>query len=380
MLPVKEIQSEFMLDEKTLPYTVVEDLSYHNFLYQRIKKNYNGFNYGEVIIDFNRIIPQYPSIYRCYNLKRALNNNFKPKEQFIVEEKLDGYNIRIANISYKNKEGKIVAFTRGGFICPYTTELLENYTEIKKFLLENDDKVLCAEVIGENPYNTLSIRMYGKKPEIFIFDIMNFKNFSCKSRKKIFLLTVSERQALFTKYNLKTAPEYGIFTTRDYYDLKAIIVKFNQDKKEGVVIKPLDRTKKYIKFATPYADIEAITDHISKSFECDTAHFRKRLFLLASYGVEFSYSEEEIFILLSTKLGESLSNVLKANKKIETYELTISEKNWYELEKLLSRTLRITVISKEKIEDNKLRIIFEKYYKKTSEFIKGANAGRLFID
>lgn len=375
MLPLKEVQPETITNDDILPYTLIEELTYNGITYQRIKKNYKSFNYGEVVIDSNNIVPQYPSIYRCYNLKKALANHFQVNEKFIVEEKLDGYNVRIVNIS-----NNIVAFTRGGFICPYTTEILENYPEIKNFLLMNYDKVLCAELVGENPYNTLSIRMYGEEPQIYIFDIMDLKNKTCKSRKKSFLIPVQEKLDFFNQYNLKTAPVYGVFTPKDYKTIRNIIIKSNELKKEGIVIKALDTKRKYIKFATPYADIEAITDHITKSFECDTAHFRKRLFLLASYALEFSYTKEDIFSQLGSKLDFYLTDVLRSNQKIEIYNITISEKNWIELEKLLSRTLKITILLRTETIDGKLRITFEKYYKKTSEFIKGANAGRLFVD
>ena len=375
MLPLKEVQTNDFCTLKFFNNNTIEELIFKQLSYQRIKKNFKGFNYGEVIIDFNRIIPQYPSIYRCYNFKKALSNHFLENESFIVEEKLDGYNVRIANYL-----GKILAFTRGGFVCPYTSELIEDYPSIRRFLLDFPEKIICAEVIGENPYNTLSKRMYGSKSEIFIFDIMDMKDINCKSRKKSYLLPTYEKMNFFQQYHLQTVPIIGKYTVKDYKTLKNIIMKMNVEKKEGIVIKPLESRRKYIKYATPYADIEAITDHMTKSFECDTAHFRKRLFLLASYFLEFSSNNEEIFSFLSTKLKDSLTSVLTDNQKIEVYDLTINQENWLELEKLLSRTLKITILSQKVLNNGKQRIKFEKYYKKTSEFIRGANAGRLFID
>lgn len=375
MLPLKEVQSDGFEFYKFFNNSVIEELTFKQFTYQRIKKNFRGFNYGEVILDFEHIIPQYPSIYRCYNFKKALSNHFLETEKFIVEEKLDGFNVRIAINS-----NKIYAFTRGGFICPYTTEFLENYPEIKHFLLDNPDKVLCAEVIGENPYNTLSIRMYDSKTRIFVFDIMSMKDVTSKSRKRSYLLPTYDKMQLFNTYKIQTVPLIGIFTAKDYESLKSILMNLNSEKKEGIVVKSIENRKKYIKYATPYADIEAIADHLTKSFECDTAHFRKRLFLIASYLLEFPYSKEEMTNSLSSHLLTSMTTVLQENQKIEEYELTISLENWLELEKLLTRTLKITITSEEKVENGKLRIKFEKYYKKTSEFIRGANAGRLFID
>ena len=375
MLPLKEAQN---IDFETFLFSnssIFEEISFKNLLFQRIKKNFKGFNYGEVVFSYNRIIPQYPSIYRCYNFKKALKNYYQEGESFLIEEKLDGYNVRIANY-----EGTILAFTRGGFICPYTTELLEEYKSIKKYLLDNPDKIICAEVIGENPYNTLSFRMYGPTPQIFAFDIMNIKDITCKSRKKKFLRPTYEKMQIFENYNLPSVPVLGTFSVSDYKNLQKIIINMNKENKEGIVVKALDHSKKYIKYATPNADIEAIADHITKSFECDTAHFRKRIFLIASYYLEFSEENEDLFEFFKTSIKKSLIDILKENQKIEVYTITISKENWRELEKLLSRTLKITIISEHILENGKSRITFEKYYKNTSEFIRGANAGKLFID
>ena len=374
MQPLNEVQFSELESIKYGNDSIIEELTYKTISYQRIKKNFRGFNYGEIIL-VDRIIPQYPSIYRCYNFKKALQNHYQETEQFLVEEKMDGYNVRIVSYS-----GEILCFTRGGFVCPYTTEISEKYPDIREFLVKNPDKVLCAEMIGENPYNTLSIRMYGPEPRLFVFDIMTTKDFTCKSRKRSFLISTQEKMALFEQYNFDIVPVLGKFTPREYKKLKNLILQLNEAKKEGIVVKPLETTKKYIKYATPYADIEAITDHMTKSFECDTAHFRKRLFLIASYALEFANDKDEIFTILSKKLKTSLLGVLQENKKVEVYDLTISIENWLELEKLLSRTLKITILSDHRLENGKKRIRFEKYYKKTSDFIKGANAGRLFID
>ena len=373
MQPLNEVQFSVLESFKCGNDSIIEELTYKTIPYERIKKNFGGFNYGEILL-VDKIIPQYPSIYRCYNFRKALQNHYHETEQFIVEEKMDGYNVRIVCHS-----GEILCFTRGGFVCPYTTEIIEKYPEIREFLVKNPDKILCAEMIGENPYNTLSIRMYGPEPKLFIFDIMTLKDVTCKSRKRSFLISTHEKMAIFKQYQFNKVPVLGKFTPRQYKTLKSLILQLNEERKEGIVIKPLETSKKYIKYATPYADIEAITDHMTKSFECDTAHFRKRLFLIASYLLEFT-NEKEIFSFLSEKLMTSLLEVLKENKKVEVYDLTITMENWIELEKLLSRTLKISVISDHKLENGKRRIRFEKYYKKTSDFIKGANSGRLFID
>lgn len=374
MLTPKEISITGLKSLIDNSKSVIEDLTYKNISYQRIKKNFRGFNYGEIILDY-RIVPQYPPIYRCYNFKKALYNHFHESEKFLVEEKLDGYNVRIIYFA-----DQILCFTRGGFVCPYTSEIIDNYPEIRQFLIDHPDKVVCAEMVGENPYNTLSTRMYGPEPRLFVFDIMNMKDFDCKSRKRKFLISPFDKLVFYQNYEFNSVPILGEFTPKDYKELRNLILKLNEEKKEGIVIKSLDKNKKYIKYATPYADIEAITDHITKSFECDTAHFRKRLFLIASYLLEFSIDQEKTLSFLNNKLFSSLVDILKENKKIEEYNLTISEENWTELEKLLTRTLKINIVSEYILENGKKRIKFEKYYKKTSEFIRGANAGKLFID
>ncbi|MHA2366101.1 MAG: RNA ligase family protein, partial [Candidatus Hodarchaeales archaeon] len=143
----------------------LEPFIYNHNEFHRIRKSYKNLAYGEVILPNKQIIPYYPPVYRVYHLKNAIKRVYDNNRLFIVEEKYDGYNVRITAF-----EENVYAFTRGGFPCPYSTELITK--QIKEFLLDHPSMVITAEIIGNNPYNICSPWIYGPEPKIICFDIL----------------------------------------------------------------------------------------------------------------------------------------------------------------------------------------------------------------
>lgn len=98
-------------------------------------------------------------------LDPTIKKHFIGLEKVAVEEKMNGYNVRIAIA----KE-EILAITRSGYICPYTTQKGKRETEPEIFD-DFPELVLYGEMIGpDNPY--VSKDIYGiESVEFYIFDI-----------------------------------------------------------------------------------------------------------------------------------------------------------------------------------------------------------------
>lgn len=61
---------------------------------------------------------------------------------------MNGYNVRIASV-----DSKIVALTRGGYLCPFTTQKVQEFMDLDKFFKDNPNLVICGEMLGTaNPY------------------------------------------------------------------------------------------------------------------------------------------------------------------------------------------------------------------------------------
>jgi putative ATP-dependent DNA ligase len=101
--------------------------------YRRFTHNYQSIPAGK--------------IGRMFHLGQGLDANFACP--FWVEEKVDGYNVRIFA-----HENEVLAVTRRGYICPFTTDRIKDFININLFTVY-PNLIVCAEVAGpENPYNT----------------------------------------------------------------------------------------------------------------------------------------------------------------------------------------------------------------------------------
>ncbi|MCR3882855.1 MAG: RNA ligase, partial [Methanothrix sp.] len=78
-------------------------------------------------------------------LSPAIKRHFP--DGVLVEEKMNGHNVRVVMVG-----GRVIALTRGGFICPYSTEVAKDQINPRIFE-DHPDIVLCGEMVGpKNPY------------------------------------------------------------------------------------------------------------------------------------------------------------------------------------------------------------------------------------
>ena len=99
------------------------------------------------------MFPQFHTYYKGLSQdKKDPYDNKCFKEHFeddvAVEEKMNGYNVRIASL-----DGDIVAFTRGGYVCPFTTKKAPQILDLNDFSMIIHRLVICGEMVGtDNPY------------------------------------------------------------------------------------------------------------------------------------------------------------------------------------------------------------------------------------
>jgi putative ATP-dependent DNA ligase len=112
---------------------------FNDLTFVRLSQEYKSYPRGTVFYD-KGIILGYPRIMRILHLANGITRYFKNK--FYVEEKMDGYNVRIAVINRIP-----LAFTKGGFICPFTTDRIPDLIDLN-FFKEYPEHIICGEVVG----------------------------------------------------------------------------------------------------------------------------------------------------------------------------------------------------------------------------------------
>ncbi|GIW72707.1 MAG: RNA ligase [Planctomycetota bacterium] len=168
----------------------------------------------------------FPHIARVLHLERGLRRAFAGP--FEVEEKVDGYNVRIVRTG-----GELLAFSRSGYVCPFATDRLRELPGLARLLAERPELVACAEVAGPgNPYNVESPPWIERDVRLVVFDLgtLGPRRF----------LPPAERNALLERYGIEGVRRFGVFEPTDAAGVFEVVRQLDAEGCEGVVLKSLD--------------------------------------------------------------------------------------------------------------------------------------------
>ncbi|MEB2837388.1 MAG: RNA ligase [Desulfurococcales archaeon] len=224
-------------------------LRYHGLTYIVLRRDVGEHYEGTSVVLTRsgavRVIEGYPHIRRILLLGRAVPRHFI--DEVVVEEKMDGHNVRVARI-----EGEVYAFTRGGYICPYTTaRMRRKYGRALERAFEalGEEAVIAGEVVGlENPYTRY---YYPEAPEwdYFVFDIFT---------RGLEPLPVAERRRLAEEAGLRNVPQLGVFLKDDWREILEATRGLEELGREGVVLKDPEYRVEPLKYTTSYTNVHDI--------------------------------------------------------------------------------------------------------------------------
>ncbi len=331
--------------------------------YLRFRKDFSGVSRGTVICN-DRVIWGFPHITRIFTLEAGIKRNIETGEIY-VEEKIDGYNLRIAKI-----QGKIYAFSRGGFLDAFSTEKARGLG-LDRFFKAHPRHILCGEMIGNTPYTEPA---HGYDVKLLVFDIM---------KEDGSLLPCAKRRDVLEKHSIGQVPLLGRFKSDDMNSVKRIALSLNKSRKEGMVIKSSDR-KSIVKYVTPWADIDDIANASRAFFDFPPGFFYQRVFRSSMFIKDFGLDREEY----SERLGkafylglvESLKEASGGDDISRKHEILVNDPAvWDEIKGHMSKEVKIEEVSRTE-EDGRLRIRFLKRYRKTSRNLRGFLKGKGVTD
>ncbi len=273
---------------------------YRGWDYLRLAEDCKDLPRGTLIAD-RRIIYGYPHIGRLLALQPGLREQFT--QPFWVEEKVDGYNVRIARLN-----GLTLAFTRGGYVCPYTTDRLPDLLDLSVFDHE-PELVICAEVAGpDNPYLESSPAFVTRDVQLFVFD--------CLRLDRPDFLPPPQTYALAERHRLPTVQHYGRHAPEDNAALLALLRRLDTEQREGVVFKeeaPQPRRAKYVTGSANLQDIEATATDL---LDLPPEYFTGRILRLALFLKELGLEQGET---IQRRLGSAfLDGLLRAMRQYES--------------------------------------------------------------
>lgn len=248
----------------------------------RFDKPISGIEAGTCIFpEPFEIVRGFPKIPRALILYPAIAGHFSSCKKVAVEEKMNGYNVRIALIG-----DKLAGLTRGGFVCPYTTEKASELVGLD-FFLEHPDLVLCGEMVGpDSPYVPKSIYDI-ESLEFFVFDI----------REKLTgkPMPVMKRRELAEEYGLRSVRLFGEYDVdKAHTEIAGVIRGFGRLLNEGVVIKDPEMALPPVKYTSSRSNCQDLRYAFEFYNDYGRDFFFPRVCREAFQAVEWNETEEEL--------------------------------------------------------------------------------------
>ncbi len=352
---------------------IVED-EFEGVRYVRFRDSAKGFRRGTVVFENSEAVIGFPHIKRVVQLENGIRRVFKNKP-FYVEEKVDGYNVRVVKVGEK-----VLALTRGGFVCPFTTERIEDFVNFE-FFKDYPNLVLAGEMAGpESPYIVEGPPYVKEDIRFFLFDIQE------KGTGKS--LPVEERYKLAEEYGIPQVERLGLFDHSGLDDLYDLTERLSRERREGIVMKTPDM-KKVAKYVTPYANINDIGIGSHIFFNLPHGYFMGRIKRLAFYlaekhvkGEEFDEYAKALGKALLRPFVESIHEVAHGDEVEEVF--TVRVKNISTAHRMVTHFERLGVkIHIEDIEDLKngyWRITFKRVYPDATREMRELWNGLAFVD
>jgi putative ATP-dependent DNA ligase len=334
----------------------------------RLTQDYKNYPRGTIFYE-GGLIPGYQRIMRVLHLENGIKRYFK--EKFYIEEKVDGYNVRIVTIN-----GHSIAFTRGGFVCPFTTNRIPDLIDLT-FFHKYPGYIINGEVVGPgSPYNTEIIPYINEDVLFFSFDI-----FDTRSRK----ISIEERYSILEQFKIPQVRRWGPFSVSDVDKAREVVLGLDKDGREGIVIKPVSSGKqiKFVTLSSCLRDLQASSNLIT---ELPAGFYIQRILRAIFFCHEFGVALDEHFLLESAKAlclspQKVLKEVADGGNVRESFEINVISKNTiYELMEHLKRSgVSTKLLSIEKV-DHFYKTKFHRIYTEGTREIRHRLMGHGFFD
>ena len=266
--------------------------------YRHLPDYASSLERGTAIVDHPdgdpEVVRGFPKVPRTLVLETGVPRQFEDGS-VAVEEKLNGYNVRVAPIRRLGP----VAFTRGGIACPFTTAKLRDWhgDELADLFADRPGAMVCGEVIGpENPYTTHDY------PEV---DSLAFRAFDVRDRETGDPLAVEERRALCSAHGLPQTPLLGTYDRDEAAGAVAEhVAELSVEGREGVVLKSADG-RRQLKYTTSAANTDDLAYAFSVPFDYGRDFVFRRLVREAFHAVESGERGDEL-AARADRIGERI--------------------------------------------------------------------------
>lgn len=257
----------------------LEHRNYEGLEYRHVPDSRQGVERGTALLD-GAVVRGFPKIPRTLVLEEGIPTQFddRDRERIAVEEKLNGYNVRVVRI-----DGEVLAFSRSGIVCPFTTRILDRLVDLEPVFDEYPNAMLCGEMIG--PMNPYTAHDY---PDV---ESLAFRAFDWRDRESGDPLPVDERRERYDRFDVPQTQLFGRYEVGEAAaEVRSIIDELDADDREGVVMKSPDGTDQ-LKYTTSAANQGDLAYAFSLPFDYGQPFMFRRLIREAFQSVEWNESD-----------------------------------------------------------------------------------------
>ncbi|MDQ1251375.1 MAG: putative ATP-dependent ligase [Euryarchaeota archaeon] len=266
----------------------------------RFDKELSHIDRGTVLYEKDgsfEMITGFPKIRRAMVLDPAVKKHFVGLEKVEVEEKMNGYNVRIAAI-----KNDVLAITRSGYICPYTTQKAKEKLNLE-FFDDFPELVIYAEMVGpDNPY--ISKNIYDvESVEFYVFDV--------RKKNSGEPLSINKKQEILEKYGFIQVKSFGeISLDTAPVEISKIVRKLGEKEHEGVVIKDPEMILSPLKYTSSQSNCADLRHAFKFYNEAGRDYMLSRIVREGFQTVEWNEKEVE-FDKRCIQLGKSILSPLR---------------------------------------------------------------------
>jgi len=249
--------------------------SYEGHDYRHLPGYRKSVEKGTVLIA-DTVVRGFPKVPRCLVLDEGIPQHFD--REIAIEEKLNGYNVRIARV-----DGEIVSFTRSGIVCPFTTHKVRSRLPLESFFDSHPETMLCGEMIGpENPYTPA---------DCYDVESIAFRAFDIRDQVSGEPVDLRKRREICEKWSIPQTELFGIYEPHEAVEATPERVRqLDADGREGVIMKTMDG-RQQLKYTTAAANQGDLAFAFEFPFDYGRAFAFRRLIREGFQTVEFDENE-----------------------------------------------------------------------------------------
>ena len=362
--------------DEALEAGAAEDRDDFGVRYRRLKDDFHGMPRGALRVE-GRVIPDYPHIGRIFALESGVRHNFT--EPFHVEEKIDGYNVRVFPAG-----GRPVAVTRSGRLCPFTCDRLPDLAPagaLEALFADHPDLVLCAEVAGPgNPYMDVASSRVPEDVAMFCFDLMR-----CGGQE---FLPLEERDRLLEPYDIPQAPRLGRFAPDQVQPLRELLVRLDSEGAEGIVLKP-PREGLRVKYVAPAINVDDVATEAALELELPGEFYSHRVVRMVMALRELGQGDrvrelgEAFGRAMAEGFGRALDEVERTGELAKDYQVWLREES--SIDALMdhlnrgSRTIKVRELTRRR-HGGHWELRFRKVFRRSTSKLSSLIGGEFIFD